>query len=145
MVSLRPGPQPGSQPGPALITFNFPGSHIPHSCPKPRAPASALVCSRLLTPVCLVLQASNEAYTQQLPTATLIVTHVPHAHSPLRSPLSSNLPRPPCTSLADFGFANRSGLKNSLLSTFCGSVAYTAPEILMSKKYNGEQADLWSL
>ncbi|XP_061294229.1 testis-specific serine/threonine-protein kinase 5-like isoform X4 [Bos javanicus] len=50
-----------------------------------------------------------------------------------------------CLKLSDFGFANRSGLKNSLLSTFCGSVAYTAPEILMSKKYNGEQADLWSL
>ncbi|KAM7317221.1 hypothetical protein ACRRTK_023523 [Alexandromys fortis] len=47
--------------------------------------------------------------------------------------------------LTDFGFANCMGLKNSLLSTFCGSVAYTAPEILMSKKYNGEQADLWSL
>uniref|UniRef100_I3N8W9 non-specific serine/threonine protein kinase n=1 Tax=Ictidomys tridecemlineatus TaxID=43179 RepID=I3N8W9_ICTTR len=47
--------------------------------------------------------------------------------------------------LTDFGFANHSSLKNSLLSTFCGSVAYTAPEILMSKKYNGEQADLWSL
>ncbi|XP_076412282.1 testis-specific serine/threonine-protein kinase 5-like isoform X2 [Peromyscus maniculatus bairdii] len=47
--------------------------------------------------------------------------------------------------LTDFGFANCVGLKNSLLSTFCGSVAYTAPEILMSKKYNGEQADLWSL
>ncbi|EFB17017.1 hypothetical protein PANDA_011081, partial [Ailuropoda melanoleuca] len=47
--------------------------------------------------------------------------------------------------LTDFGFANRSGLRNSLLSTFCGSVAYTAPEILMSKKHNGEQADLWSL
>ncbi|XP_047420242.1 testis-specific serine/threonine-protein kinase 5-like [Sciurus carolinensis] len=47
--------------------------------------------------------------------------------------------------LTDFGFANHSGLKNSLLSTFCGSVAYTAPEILMSKKYSGEQADLWSL
>ncbi|XP_038616475.1 testis-specific serine/threonine-protein kinase 5-like [Tachyglossus aculeatus] len=47
--------------------------------------------------------------------------------------------------LTDFGFASRSARKNSLLSTFCGSVAYTAPEILMSKKYNGEQADLWSL
>ncbi|XP_031203237.1 testis-specific serine/threonine-protein kinase 5 isoform X4 [Mastomys coucha] len=47
--------------------------------------------------------------------------------------------------LTDFGFANWVRLKNSLLSTFCGSVAYTAPEILMSKKYNGEQADLWSL
>lgn len=48
-------------------------------------------------------------------------------------------------SVADFGFANRYSLKNSLMSTFCGSVAYTAPEILMSKKYNGELADLWSL
>ncbi|XP_027992433.2 testis-specific serine/threonine-protein kinase 5-like isoform X2 [Eptesicus fuscus] len=47
--------------------------------------------------------------------------------------------------LTDFGFANQSALKNALLSTFCGSVAYTAPEILMSKKYNGERADLWSL
>ncbi|XP_028918138.1 testis-specific serine/threonine-protein kinase 5-like [Ornithorhynchus anatinus] len=47
--------------------------------------------------------------------------------------------------LTDFGFASRSARKNSLLSTFCGSVAYTAPEILMSKKYNGERADLWSL
>ncbi|XP_020025997.2 LOW QUALITY PROTEIN: testis-specific serine/threonine-protein kinase 5-like [Castor canadensis] len=47
--------------------------------------------------------------------------------------------------LTDFGFANCTGLKNSLLSTFCRSVAYTAPEILMSKKYNGKQADLWSL
>nr|XP_054368385.1 testis-specific serine/threonine-protein kinase 5-like [Mirounga angustirostris] len=55
------------------------------------------------------------------------------------------LPVPPCAPLADFGLANRSGLKNSLLSTFCGSVAYTAPEILMSKEYNREQADLWSL
>ncbi|XP_068840168.1 testis-specific serine/threonine-protein kinase 5-like [Capricornis sumatraensis] len=50
-----------------------------------------------------------------------------------------------CLKLSDFGFANWSGLKNSLLSTFCGSVAYTAPEIHMSKKYNGKQADLWSL
>ncbi|XP_074843205.1 testis-specific serine/threonine-protein kinase 5-like [Carettochelys insculpta] len=47
--------------------------------------------------------------------------------------------------LTDFGFANRCSLKSSLLSTFCGSVAYTAPEILMSKKYSGERADLWSL
>ncbi|XP_067416154.1 testis-specific serine/threonine-protein kinase 5-like [Emydura macquarii macquarii] len=47
--------------------------------------------------------------------------------------------------LTDFGFANHYALKNSLMSTFCGSVAYTAPEILMCKKYNGELADLWSL
>ncbi|XP_008569930.1 PREDICTED: testis-specific serine/threonine-protein kinase 5-like [Galeopterus variegatus] len=47
--------------------------------------------------------------------------------------------------LTDFGFANRTRLKDALLSTFCGSMAYTAPEILMSKKYSGQQADLWSL
>ncbi|XP_012578319.1 PREDICTED: testis-specific serine/threonine-protein kinase 5-like [Condylura cristata] len=47
--------------------------------------------------------------------------------------------------LSDFGFASRVRPKSSLLSTFCGSVAYTAPEILMSRKYDGEQADLWSL
>ncbi|KYO40926.1 testis-specific serine/threonine-protein kinase 5 [Alligator mississippiensis] len=47
--------------------------------------------------------------------------------------------------LTDFGFASRCSLKTGLMSTFCGSVAYTAPEILMSKKYNGELADLWSL
>ncbi|XP_042828836.1 LOW QUALITY PROTEIN: testis-specific serine/threonine-protein kinase 5-like, partial [Panthera tigris] len=46
--------------------------------------------------------------------------------------------------LTDFGFASLLGLKSLLLSTFCGSVACTAPDILMSK-YNGEQADLWSL
>ncbi|XP_065256220.1 testis-specific serine/threonine-protein kinase 5-like [Emys orbicularis] len=46
--------------------------------------------------------------------------------------------------LTDFGFANRYSSKNSLMSTFCGSVAYTVPEILLSK-YNGELADLWSL
>ncbi|KAF0883096.1 TSSK5 kinase, partial [Crocuta crocuta] len=47
--------------------------------------------------------------------------------------------------LTDFGFASQPGFNSSLLSTFCGSVAYTAPEILLSKKYNREQADLWSL
>ncbi|KAJ8778103.1 hypothetical protein J1605_013963 [Eschrichtius robustus] len=34
---------------------------------------------------------------------------------------------------------------NSLLSTFCGSVAYTALEVLTSKKYSGGQAAPWSL
>ncbi|XP_029441918.1 testis-specific serine/threonine-protein kinase 5-like, partial [Rhinatrema bivittatum] len=47
--------------------------------------------------------------------------------------------------LTDFGFASQCTPRHSLLKTFCGSAAYTAPEILMRKKYNGEQADLWSL
>uniref|UniRef100_A0A8C9KXC5 non-specific serine/threonine protein kinase n=1 Tax=Phocoena sinus TaxID=42100 RepID=A0A8C9KXC5_PHOSS len=46
--------------------------------------------------------------------------------------------------LSDFGFANRQGLKNSRLSTFCGSVAYTALAVL-TRKYSGEQADPWSV
>ncbi|KAL6081288.1 hypothetical protein STEG23_037569, partial [Scotinomys teguina] len=41
--------------------------------------------------------------------------------------------------LADFGSASCVRLKNSLLSTFCGSVAYMAPEILMSKEYNEQE------
>ncbi|KAK6327876.1 hypothetical protein J4Q44_G00035220 [Coregonus suidteri] len=47
--------------------------------------------------------------------------------------------------LTDFGFANHYTDRSALMNTFCGSVAYTAPEILLSRKYNGEQADLWSL
>ncbi|KAL2080061.1 hypothetical protein ACEWY4_023854 [Coilia grayii] len=47
--------------------------------------------------------------------------------------------------LTDFGFAKSYKDKSALMSTFCGSVAYTAPEILLSHKYNGEMADLWSL
>ncbi|KAK6324031.1 hypothetical protein J4Q44_G00063700 [Coregonus suidteri] len=47
--------------------------------------------------------------------------------------------------LTDFGFANHYTDRSVLMNTFCGSVAYTAPEILLSRKYNGEQADLWSL
>ncbi|XP_068789874.1 testis-specific serine/threonine-protein kinase 5-like [Struthio camelus] len=47
--------------------------------------------------------------------------------------------------LTDFGFASRCSPRSGLMSTFCGSVAYTAPEILLSKKYKGELADLWSL
>lgn len=45
----------------------------------------------------------------------------------------------------DLGFAIQSGLKGSLLSTFCGSMTYTAPKTLLNRKYSGEQADLWSL
>lgn len=72
---------------------------------------------------------------QPLPTAPS-----PSPPSPVGAP-----PAPPPAPCTDFGFANQSALKNALLSTFCGSVAYTAPEILMSKKYNGERADMWSL
>lgn len=48
--------------------------------------------------------------------------------------------------LADFGFArayNRS--EAAALRTFCGSVAYSAPELLSATPYDPRTADLWSL
>ncbi|XP_041039317.1 testis-specific serine/threonine-protein kinase 5-like, partial [Carcharodon carcharias] len=46
--------------------------------------------------------------------------------------------------LTDFGLATRCR-KNSLMSTFCGSMPYTAPEILQGQRYKGEHADIWSM
>ncbi|XP_067909596.1 testis-specific serine/threonine-protein kinase 5-like [Heterodontus francisci] len=46
--------------------------------------------------------------------------------------------------LTDFGLATRCR-KNGLMSTFCGSMPYTAPEILQGQKYKGEHADIWSM
>eukprot|EP01111_Echinosteliopsis_oligospora_P016364 TRINITY_DN6771_c0_g1_i2.p1 TRINITY_DN6771_c0_g1~~TRINITY_DN6771_c0_g1_i2.p1 ORF type:complete len:638 (-),score=152.83 TRINITY_DN6771_c0_g1_i2:33-1853(-) len=46
--------------------------------------------------------------------------------------------------IADFGFSNTIKQGN-LLSTFCGSPVYAAPEIVLQKKYNGPAVDIWSL
>jgi len=47
--------------------------------------------------------------------------------------------------LCDFGFATYlPKRKNDFLSRRCGSVEYTAPEIIQSKKYR-EQVDMWSI
>ena len=45
--------------------------------------------------------------------------------------------------ICDFGFA-KSFKDNDLISTFCGSPLYMAPEILKFKEYT-EKADIWSL
>ena len=51
-----------------------------------------------------------------------------------------------CFILTDFGFATRYPTnKCKLLSTFCGSYAYAAPEILQAHKYDGKCADMWSM
>merc|ERR1712106_60038 len=46
--------------------------------------------------------------------------------------------------LADFGFSNyyKPGV---LLSTWCGSPPYAAPELFEGKEYDGPKADIWSL
>jgi serine/threonine-protein kinase SIK3 len=46
--------------------------------------------------------------------------------------------------LADFGFSNYYS-SNHLLSTWCGSPPYAAPELFEGKKYVGPKADIWSL
>ncbi|CAG9861701.1 unnamed protein product [Phyllotreta striolata] len=46
--------------------------------------------------------------------------------------------------LADFGFSNQF-TEGCLLSTFCGSPPYAAPELFQGFKYDGPKADIWSL
>ncbi|KAL1502082.1 hypothetical protein ABEB36_007280 [Hypothenemus hampei] len=46
--------------------------------------------------------------------------------------------------LADFGFSNQF-TEGNLLTTFCGSPPYAAPELFQGLKYDGPKADIWSL
>ena len=46
--------------------------------------------------------------------------------------------------IADFGFARRI-TTTELSSTFCGSAAYAAPELLKGEPYEGSIADCWSM
>ncbi|KAL8773127.1 MAG: hypothetical protein Q9209_001803 [Squamulea sp. 1 TL-2023] len=47
--------------------------------------------------------------------------------------------------LCDFGFTREYDGKMSYLQTFCGTVCYSAPEMLRGEKYAGEKVDVWSL
>ncbi|RKP12380.1 putative calcium/calmodulin-dependent protein kinase [Piptocephalis cylindrospora] len=46
--------------------------------------------------------------------------------------------------LADFGICKEIDTGDQAMSTICGSFGYTAPEIMLRKKY-GREVDLWSL
>ncbi|XP_035206151.1 serine/threonine-protein kinase SIK3-like isoform X2 [Stegodyphus dumicola] len=46
--------------------------------------------------------------------------------------------------IADFGFSNYYEL-DKMLSTWCGSPPYAAPELFEGRQYNGPKADIWSL
>jgi serine/threonine protein kinase len=46
--------------------------------------------------------------------------------------------------IADFGYAKELNNNSIMMSTFCGTPYYMAPEILCSSKYNSK-SDLWSL
>lgn len=47
--------------------------------------------------------------------------------------------------LVDFGFTREYEGKASYLQTWCGTVCYSAPEMLKGEKYAGEKVDIWSL
>ena len=47
--------------------------------------------------------------------------------------------------LCDFGFTREYEGTLSHLQTFCGTVCYSAPEMLRGEKYAGEKVDVWSL
>jgi serine/threonine protein kinase len=47
--------------------------------------------------------------------------------------------------LCDFGFTREYEGKASYLQTFCGTVCYSAPEMLKGEKYAAEKVDVWSL
>ena len=44
--------------------------------------------------------------------------------------------------LADFGFSNQFH-EGTVLSTWCGSPPYAAPELFMGLNYDGTKADIW--
>lgn len=44
--------------------------------------------------------------------------------------------------LADFGFSNHF-TDGELLSTWCGSPPYAAPELFEGREYDGPKADVW--
>ncbi|KAK5133643.1 hypothetical protein LTR08_007497 [Meristemomyces frigidus] len=47
--------------------------------------------------------------------------------------------------LCDFGFTREYAGSTSYLQTWCGTVCYSAPEMLRGEKYAGEKVDVWSL
>eukprot|EP00039_Didymoeca_costata_P002652 m.61723 g.61723 ORF g.61723 m.61723 type:complete len:468 (+) comp11438_c0_seq1:340-1743(+) len=46
--------------------------------------------------------------------------------------------------IADFGLSNNFA-KGEKMETMCGSLSYSAPEILLQDKYDGQYVDVWSL
>ena len=46
--------------------------------------------------------------------------------------------------IIDFGFGNTFN-PHGLLDTFCGSKYYAAPEMILGKRYEGPEVDIWSL
>ena len=46
--------------------------------------------------------------------------------------------------LGDFGLA-REAVDGAMLSTVCGTLSYSAPEVITRREYDGKKADVWAL
>jgi serine/threonine protein kinase len=87
------------------------------------------------------------------PTAALIFTQIVaavafcHAHGVAHRDLKPEnvfIAKLPVVKVGDFGLCGFQE-KERLMSTFCGSPSYTAPECLAMHDYDGPMADRWSL
>lgn len=49
-----------------------------------------------------------------------------------------------CAKLTDFGLCKQASADSPMMLTICGTLVYSAPEILKEEPYNGMLADIWS-
>ncbi|KAI4317927.1 hypothetical protein L6164_025753 [Bauhinia variegata] len=83
-------------------------------------------------------------YFQQLVSALCFCHQTGVAHRDLK-PQNLLLDKDGNLRVSDFGLsALPEQLKNGMLHTACGTPAYTAPEILSRRSYDGSKADAWS-
>jgi len=47
--------------------------------------------------------------------------------------------------ITDFGLSNQSEAEETMMNTYCGSMLYSSPEVLLMEPYVGPMADIWSL
>nr|XP_043630554.1 CBL-interacting serine/threonine-protein kinase 7-like [Erigeron canadensis] len=89
-------------------------------------------------------EATGRFYFQQLVSALHFCHQNGVAHRDLK-PQNLLLDKNGNLKISDFGFsALPESKKDGLLHTACGTPAFTAPEILRGKGYDGSQADAWS-
>ncbi|CBI26346.3 unnamed protein product, partial [Vitis vinifera] len=92
----------------------------------------------------IVREAAARRYFQQLVSALLFCHQNGVAHRDMK-PQNLLLDQDGNLKVSDFGLsALPDQLKNGLLHTACGTPAYTAPEVVSRKGYDGAKADAWS-